>query len=87
MTSRYVITWCATSTRGLVTRFVPRSQQQLFANNVAGIARNEPRHKRGVTKTGGLSNAMGTERSVGGDSDTVTYIYGHKCPCKVEEGI
>ena len=74
MTSRYVITWHVTSTGGSVTQFASQSRQQSFANNVVSITCNEPHHKWGVTKTSGLSNAMGTERSVGRDSDTVTYI-------------
>ena len=53
-------------------QFASRSQQQSFANNVTGIMHNEPRHKRDVTKTGGLSNATGAERSAGGNSGTVT---------------
>ena len=70
MTSRHVIMGHATSTGCSVTRFVSRSRQPLFANNVAGTARlTAPRLS--VAKTGGLSDTPGAERSTG---DTVTYV-------------
>ena len=60
--------------QGSVTRFASCSWQQLFVNNVAGITCNDPRHKWGITKTGGLSNATGAERLDGRNSDTMTDI-------------
>ena len=57
MTSRHVITGCATSTGCSVMQFMSRSRQPPFANDIAS----------------GLSDAPGAKRSPNGkDGDTVT---------------
>ena len=73
MTSRHVIMGCVTSTGCLVMRFMSQSRQPSFANNVTGTHALTV-SRVSITKAGGLSDALGAERSPNGeDGDTVTH--------------
>ena len=75
MTSRYVITECATSTGNSVMQFTSWSRQPPFA-----VRKQFQHHAQltmsrcSVTKTDGLSNTLQVQKGQRQRMDTVTYM-------------